>query len=95
MNIGSEMPKLLYGNETVAIFQGVCGIIIYDISDSTVVDRLTIDFLKNKGIFMLSAGVLESGKTILISNIDWSMSSLQIVIYDYNIGSELIYNIFD
>lgn len=73
MNIGAEMPKLLYADKNSAVMQGTFGLVVYTISDSIVTNRVSYEQLKSYGISMLTAAVSKDGKTIYIGNNDMNV----------------------
>lgn len=86
MNIGAEMPNLLYGDENIAIMQGTFGLLVYSLDDSMVTDRISYDQLEKLDIFMLVAGVSKDGEKIYIGNVDDWISEPHFM-YEYNIKS--------
>jgi len=70
MNIGAEMPRLLYADNDIAIMQGTFGVIVYNIHDSIVTDRISYEDVKPYGISSMLAFVSQDGTTIYIGNED-------------------------
>lgn len=70
MNIGSDMPRFLYADKEIAVMQGTFGVIVYDIKDSIVINRVSYKQLKKYDISMLNAAVSKDGTTIYIGNDD-------------------------
>lgn len=70
MNIGSEMPRLLYADHNIAVMQGTFGVVVYNMQDSIVTNRISYDHMKPYGISMMLASVSKDGKTICIGNED-------------------------
>lgn len=68
MNIGAEMPRLLYGDKNRLVIQGTFGLLVYDIDDSLVTDRLSYKDVSPLGISMLYAAVSQDGSKIFIGN---------------------------
>ncbi len=68
MNIGAEMPRLLYGDKKILVIQGTFGLIVYDINDSLVTNRLSYDDVSPLGISMLYAAASQNGTKIFIGN---------------------------
>lgn len=66
MNIGSEMPKLLYADKKSAIMQGTFGIVVYSFNNSKVTDRISQKQLKSYGLVMPYATVFKDGSAIYI-----------------------------
>ncbi|WP_025028527.1 hypothetical protein [Caldalkalibacillus mannanilyticus] len=70
MNIGSEMPRLLYADKNVAVMQGTFGLVVFNINDSIVTNRISFEHLESYDISMLYAAVSQDGTTIYIGNDD-------------------------
>lgn len=70
MNIGSEMPRLLYADKEIAVMQGTFGVLVFNINDSNAINRLSYEQLKKFDISMLNAVVSKDGTTIYIGNHD-------------------------
>lgn len=67
MNIGAEMPRFKYGDKTTAIFEGGCGVVVYDLEQSKLVDRIPYDEIANLADFKMPVtAVTEDGKTLYI-----------------------------
>ena len=69
MNIGSEMPLLVYGDSDTIILYGACGMIIYDTGSRTVTDRVLIQEMTDQRIRMPDLGASLDGKSIYIGNL--------------------------
>jgi hypothetical protein len=83
MNIGAEMPRLLYADNNSAVMQGTFGLVVYNISDSRVTNRISYEQLKSYGISMLYAAVSHDGTTIYIGSNN--MNSGRNLTHQYNI----------
>ncbi len=70
MNIGSEMPQLLYADKNSAVLQGTFGLVVFNINDSIVTNRISYKQLKSYGISMLYAVVSQDATTIYVGNDD-------------------------
>lgn len=73
MNIGAEMPKVLYADDNKAIFRGCFGIIVYDLENRQITDRVSEEFeeiFKKKINFDCDASA--DGRYVYISYIDFS-----------------------
>lgn len=73
MNIGAEMPKVLYADDNKAIFWGCFGIIVYDLENRQITDRVSEEFeeiFKKKTYFDCDASA--DGRYVYISYIDFS-----------------------
>lgn len=65
-NIGAEMPTLDYIDDNIAIINGTCGIVIFDINANKITERITADTLINMGFHMEECSVTPDGKIIYI-----------------------------
>lgn len=88
MNIGSEMPKLLYADNNLAVMQGTVGVVVYNMQDSIVTNRISYEQIKSYGITMMLASVSQDGTTIFIGNDD--MFNEFIYTHQYNISTRII-----
>ncbi|MBQ2862210.1 MAG: hypothetical protein IJE83_05410 [Oscillospiraceae bacterium] len=73
MNIGAEMPKVLYADQNKAIFFGCFGIIVYDLENRTITDRVYKEFeeiFKEKTYYDCDASA--DGRYIYVSYLDFS-----------------------
>ncbi len=73
MNIGAEMPKVIYADENKAIFFGCFGIIVYDLENRCITDRVAEEFGKiaNEGIYY-ECDASADGRYVYVSYIDFS-----------------------
>ncbi len=88
MNMGANVPWILYANDNRVIFEGGCGVIVYDLDEKEVVNRLPYDFLKSKGISLVNAHVSMRGDEVYISDAIDSFEGItqeEQVVYKYNI----------
>lgn len=90
MNIGSEMPRLLYADDNIAVIQGTFGVIVYNMKYSLVTDRISYEHMKSYNISMMLASVSQDGKTIYIGNDDMSFSNDILYTHKYDISSRAI-----
>lgn len=91
MNIGAEMPRLLYADNQIAVMQGTFGVVVYNMQDSIVTNRISYEQIKSYGISMMLASVSQDGTTIFIGNDDMSMSSNQYIFtHQYDISTRII-----
>lgn len=67
LNIGAEMPEILYCDEDTAIIKGTCGVVMYDFNKHTVSDRITFDTLGELGIYYPYTTSSPDGKTLYIA----------------------------
>lgn len=91
MNIGAEMPRLLYADNKIVVMQGSFGVVVYNMHDSVVTNRISYEQIKSYGISMMVASVSQDGTTIFIGNDDMSMSSNEFIYtHQYEISTRLI-----
>lgn len=90
MNIGSEMPRLLYADDNIAVIQGTFGVIVYNIKNSLITDRISYEHMKSYDISMMLASVSQDGTTIYIGNDDMSFSNEILYTHQYDISSRSI-----
>ncbi|WP_316568796.1 hypothetical protein [Neobacillus sp. YIM B06451] len=90
MNIGAEMPRLLYADNNIVVMQGTFGVIVYNMKDSIVSNRISYEQIKSYGISMMLASVSQDGTTIYIGNDDMSMSNEFVFTHQYNISTRVI-----
>ena len=88
MNIGSEMPKLLYADNNIVVMQGTFGVVVYNMQDSIVTNRISYEQIKSYDLPMMLASVSQDGTTIFIGNDD--MYNEFIYTYQYNISMRVI-----
>ena len=91
MNIGAEMPRLLYADNEIVVMEGTFGVIVYNMQDSIVTNRISYDQLKTFGISRMLSAVSQDGTTIFIGNDNMSMSSNEFSFtYQYDISTRII-----
>ncbi|WP_277587094.1 hypothetical protein [Psychrobacillus antarcticus] len=91
MNIGAEMPQLLYADNNIVVMQGTFGVFVYNIQDLIVTNRISYEHIKSYGITMMMASVSQDGTTIFIGNDDMSMSSNEFIYtHQYDISTRVI-----
>lgn len=88
MNIGSEVPRLLYADDNIAVIQGTFGVIVYNLQDSIVTNRISYEQMKSYDISVMLASVSQDGTTIYIGND--GMSNEIIYTHQYNISTREI-----
>lgn len=88
MNIGSEMPRLLYADNKIAVMQGTFGVVVYNMQDSIVTNRISYKQIKSYGITMMLASVSHDGTTIFIGNND--LFNEYIYTHQYSISTKVI-----
>ena len=91
MNIGAEMPRLLYADNNIVVMQGTFGVVVYNMQDSIVTNRISYEHIESYGISMMMASVSQDGTTIFIGNDDMSMSSNEFIYtHQYDISTRVI-----
>ena len=91
MNIGAEMPRLLYADNEIVVMQGTFGVIVYNMQDSIVTNRISYEQMESYDISMMLASVSQDGTTIFIQNDDLSMSSNEnLYTHQYDINTRII-----
>lgn len=85
MNIGDRMPRLLYADNNIVIMEGTFGVVVYNMQDSIVTNRISNEHIQSYGMSMWLAAVSQDGTTIFIGNEDMSIYSLQ-----YDISTRVI-----
>ncbi|MHA7967522.1 M56 family metallopeptidase [Paenibacillus sp. CAU 1782] len=72
MNIGAEMPWLLYGDGGKAIMQGTFGLLVYNLDDREIQSRISYEELEDQGIGIpfLNAAVADDGSTVYLGSDD-------------------------
>ena len=91
MNIGAEMPRLLYADNNIVVMQGTFGVVVYDMQDSIVTNRISHEQIESYDISMMMASVSQDGTTIFIGNDDMSMSSNEFIYtHQYDISTRVI-----
>ncbi|MBS4218421.1 hypothetical protein KHA96_08870 [Bacillus sp. FJAT-49711] len=82
------MPRLLYADNIIAVMQGTFGVVVYNMQDSIVTNRISYEQIKSHGIPMMLASVSQDGTTIFIGNDD--MFNEFIYTHQYNINTKVI-----
>ncbi|MCT8138375.1 hypothetical protein H1D32_11800 [Anaerobacillus sp. CMMVII] len=90
MNIGAEMPRLLYADDKIAVIDGTFGVIVYNMHDSMVTNRISSEHMKSYDISMMVASVSQDGTTIYIGNDDMSFTNDIPFTHQYNVSSRVI-----
>lgn len=90
MNIGAEMPRLLYADDNIAVIQGTFGVIVYNMQNSLVTNRISYEHMKSYDISMMLASVSQDGTTIYIGNDNMSFSNEILYTHQYDISSRVI-----
>lgn len=88
MNIGNELPKILYADEEKVIINGTCGIVVYDLNEKCITNRLSSEQLKQRGLFNTVAFASMDGRHVYIIDLEDIMHSAldEITLYKYNLA---------
>lgn len=70
MNIGAEMPLLLYADDDISVMNGTFGLLVYNQQAGKAVRRISYAQLEQLGITHLNAAVSADGKTVYLGNDD-------------------------
>ncbi len=73
MNIGAEIPEIVYGDEDKLIMSGSFGIVYFDLSTQKVYERIPVSSLENLGTAPIIISSSENGKNIYSVSIDKSV----------------------
>ncbi|BCJ94382.1 hypothetical protein acsn021_19510 [Anaerocolumna cellulosilytica] len=69
MNIGAEMPRLLYADKHIAIMEGTFGVLVYSMDEYKVIDRISFNEVKDLGISdFLYTFVSAKGNKVYLGN---------------------------
>lgn len=88
MNIGAEMPRLLYADNNIAVMQGTFGVVVYNMQDSIVTNRISYEQMESQGVPSMLASVSLDGTTIFIGNDN--ISSEFKFTHSYNISKRTV-----
>lgn len=90
MNIGAEIPNLKYGDKNKIIFEGGCGIVVFDFNQSRVTDRIPYEKIENLADFKMPVtAVTQDGKTIYFGEAESNASApFGKYVYKYDIPSK-------
>ena len=90
INIGATMPELLYADEDKVIINGTCGIVVYDLDEKCIANRLSADELNKRGIFNGEAFASMDGKYVYICDFEESTHSAldELMLYKYNLTTD-------
>ncbi len=69
MNIGAQMPSIIYGDGTRFIIHGAGLLLIYDAQRGEVVYRLPAGWTEMNGIDILTAAASEDGRTVYLGDV--------------------------
>lgn len=68
MNIGAEMPFILYCSEEKIIIDGSCGIIVYDLENGKITDRISAEEIHEMNMAGFANFVSADGNTIILTD---------------------------
>ncbi len=66
MNMGTEVPRLIYADDNKLIISGACGIIVYDLNIREVTHRLSCEFLAAYGVEYPNSLATKNGNKVYI-----------------------------
>ena len=69
MNIGSEMPKILYADDNTAVLSGAFGIIEFDLNRECIHSRISFEEIEKLNLNMPSFSASADGKWIYITDL--------------------------
>ncbi|MBQ3604282.1 MAG: hypothetical protein IJA02_10600 [Clostridia bacterium] len=67
MNIGAEMPELLYADTKIVIIYGTCGVVVYSVEEMQLKNRISFSDFERMDISHPECKVSVDGKTLYIS----------------------------
>ena len=70
MNIGAEMPFILYCSEEKIIMDGTFGIIVYDLENSKITDRISVGKIHEMDMYGFANYASADGSTIFLTDMD-------------------------
>lgn len=70
MNIGAEMPKLIYSDSDTAVMHGTFGLLAVDLNTEKIIGRISYDEMSQNDISMPDVSVSKDGKRIFITDMD-------------------------
>ena len=85
MNIGTEMPEILYGDDEKIIMHGTFGILTYNYKEEKVTQRVNYDAFGDLTNSILYYRASKDGKRIFILSLDGQLVEQKI--YEYNLSS--------
>lgn len=88
MNIGAEMPKILYADTQKVVLYGTCGVLVYSLEERNITNRIDFEWFDRINVLYPECKVSIDGKNIYISEEN-------IVLYKYNITSKLLTSCFE
>lgn len=88
LNTGANMPDLLYADEDKVIVNGTCGVVVYDLNEKLIANRLSADELRHRGIFNAVAFASMNGRHVYIYDLEEGVNSTlsEINLYKYNLA---------
>lgn len=90
MNIGAEMPRLLYADNNIAVMQGTFGVVVYNMQDSMVTNRISYEQMESQGVPSMLASVSQDGRTIFMGNDNISSEAEFKFTHEYNISTRML-----
>jgi beta-lactamase regulating signal transducer with metallopeptidase domain len=88
MNIGAEMPWLMYADKDIAIMQGTFGLLVYSMDEHKVIDRISYNRYRNLGIpDSLYTLVSSKGDKVYLGSFDQSTGVSEGFTHVYDVKS--------
>ncbi len=93
MNIGAEMPKIHYCEDGMLIMSGTFGLIVYDMDERKITDRLDYRVLNKLGIDFIECDVSFNGARVYIGNADvnFDKKGAFTPLFTYHTNSKALY----
>lgn len=94
MNIGAEMPEILYGDDEKIIMHGTFGILTYNYKEEKVTQRVNYDAFGDLTNSMLGYRASKDGKRIFIllfdeqKNYEYNLASGKLTVFDEDVDEE-------
>lgn len=83
MVFGSEIPYIIYCSEEKIIINGTFGVVVYDLENSKLTDRISIDKIRELGMVGYDNYASADGKTIYFTDMLQSVGEVNAVVaYD-------------
>lgn len=94
MNIGDEMPEILYGDDEKIIMHGTFGILTYNYKEEKITQRVNYDAFGDIANSMLGYRASKDGKRIFIllfdeqKNYEYNLSSGKLTIFEGDVDED-------
>lgn len=84
MNIGAEMPDIIYSDDNKAILTGTFGVLEYSFESKEIINRLSSDKLTELGVNLLNAQVSSNGNIVYLQYTNPSDGAIDDIYYTYD-----------